>query len=459
MTNSLFEPGFAEEPDLVAASTPPARRDWVAAAQARSSPSGRRREEGAQLLVGVAQLARDRVPEAPVELHAELGGAGDGGVEARGIEAQQRHRPLGEGVPGPFAPREEARLAEEVARAQGGEREDAVRGRALDEDLSLLDLVEVGPGRAVGEDPAPLGVSFEVDPVGQLEDLLVGEVGPRLVMPDPGGELQPAITRQAGWRVGRSVRGESPLPEALPPPFEPLEGEPQCLLTLVEERDDPLVLPAERLAQGADPAPQALASLRAGLAAEEEGVDRGLQGGPELPPLVLDLAEQLGGHDVEGVQPGGPAEHLGRPVEVLPGEHQPPGELPWAGIAAVLRLRDLEALEGPERLPAFGIEVGEAEEVGGVDDVAPGLLARLFVRGASRSGRLVLLPPQLGQRELDTEVAGIEALGDAVELGRLGDAPLLDETPGERHERLGPGDRGQTEPCTTLLIPAGGQQG
>src|SRR6185436_12222732 len=113
-------------------------------------------EEGAQLLVGAAQLERQVVPEAPVDLYAELGVAADDLVELARRETQQVAGVRGDGVARALGAGEEVDLAEEIARLEQAEREGAVRRAALDGDLALLEHVEVGPRRALGENEGAL---------------------------------------------------------------------------------------------------------------------------------------------------------------------------------------------------------------------------------------------------------------------------------------------------------------
>ena len=123
-------------------------------------------EEGLELLVGAAQLARQAVPERPVDLDAHLRRALDQEVHGLGLQPEDLAGRGGQGVGAALVPGDEAGLAEEVARLDHAEREGAVRGGALDRDLPLLQHVEV----------APLGAVAKIE-AADVVDLLVARPG------------------------------------------------------------------------------------------------------------------------------------------------------------------------------------------------------------------------------------------------------------------------------------------
>ena len=147
-------------------------------------------------------------------------------------EATASPRALGAG--------EEVDLAEEVAGLEQAERVGAVGRRALDGDLALLEHVEVGAGRALGEDLLPLLVLLLGERLGELEDLLVAQVAPGVEVAQPRRQLDAAA---ASHRPGLGRHLQALLAEALAVPLQAVEGDAQLLLPLVEDVGEPLVAP------------------------------------------------------------------------------------------------------------------------------------------------------------------------------------------------------------------------
>ena len=158
-----------------------------------------------------------------------------------------------------------------------------------------------------------------------------------------------------------------------------------CSWRSLEDLGELAVAPAEDLLQGLDPPAQPPHPLLVALVEEQEGVHRGPQRGLVLLALVLGAAQALGGLAVEGVEAQRLAELLDGAVEVLAPEQQPAVQLVAGRVGQALGLGDLQALDGAGVLPLLGVEVGQAEEVGGVDGVAPEPLAQQVAQ-AARAG-------------------------------------------------------------------------
>ena len=145
------------------------------------------------------------------------------------------------------------------------------------------------------------------------------------------------------------------------------------------------------------------------------------QGLFELLALVLGPAQALGRLAVERVVAQGLAEFLDRAVEVLAPEEELAVQLVVRRVGQVLGLGDLQALDGPGVLPLLGVEVGQAQEVGGVDGVAPEAFAQACRAGSGGAAAPVLLLAlaDLGQGQLDAQVLGVQPQGQEEEVRRL----------------------------------------
>ena len=213
-------------------------------------------------------------------------------------------------------------------------------------------------------------------------------------------------------------------------PFQPVEGGVQHVLALAEELRELAVPPAQDLLQGLDAPAQPPHPLLVAVVEQQKGMDRQPQAGLELLALVLGAPQALGGLAVEGVVAQRAAELLGGAVEVAAAEEEAAVQLVIGRVRQVLGLRHLDALEGAGVLPLLGVEVGEAEEVGGVEGVAPEPLAQDVAQAArARPLELLLELADLGEAELDAEVLGLQPEGQQQEVGRLFIAGGVAEAP------------------------------
>ena len=226
--------------------------------------------------------------------------------------------------------------------------------------------------------------------------------------------------------------------KALAVPLQPVEGGVDALLALAEQGRQLAVAPAEDLLQRLDAPPQPPHPLLVAVVEQQESMHRGAQGRFELLALVLGAAEALRGLSVEGVVAQRPAELLGGAVEVPAAEEELAVQLVVGGVGQILGLGDLNALDRPRVLPLLGIEMGEAEEVGGVDGVAPEPLAQDVAQAArARSSAVLLLElADFRQAQLDAQILRVEAEGQEEEVGGLVVAPGFAEPPGHRGQLL-----------------------
>ncbi len=107
-------------------------------------------------------------------------------------------------------------------------------------------------------------------------------------------------------------------------------------------------------------------------------------------------------------------------------------------IGQILGLGHLEALDGPGVLPLLRVEMGEPQEVGGVDGVAPEALAQDVAQapGAAAAPVLLLALADLGQTQLDAQVLGVQPQSQEEEVRRLLVPPALGEAPREIRQLL-----------------------
>ncbi len=284
---------------------------------------------------------------------------------------------------------------------------------------------------AVGEDQAAGLVDLLAHHGGQAEDLLVGQVRPQLLAAQAGGKLQLAAGRGGGRRRGRrhgagqqarARREAALLEEALAVPLQAVEGGMDLVLARAKHLRQLAAAPAEDLLEGLDAPPQPAPALVVALVEQQEGLDGGLQGGLEALALELGAAQALGDLAVEGVPAQRPGKLLGGAVEVLAAKQQAAVQGGMGGVGQVLGLGHLEALDGAGVLAPLGVEVGEAEEVRGVDGVAAKAFAQHLAQAAAAAVAAALELLQLAdlrQRQLDRQVLGIEAQREQQQLGRL----------------------------------------
>src|SRR5262249_44559640 len=142
------------------------------------------------------------VPEAPVDLHAEVGRALEQRLERLGADADHLAGQGGDGVGGALVAADETSLAEQIARSHAAEHEGAVGGRALQGGLAALQDGEVLPLRMVAVDLLARVVLLLLDGAGEAEDLLVREVRAELEPAQAPGELE-----AAGLAAGRGLAG------------------------------------------------------------------------------------------------------------------------------------------------------------------------------------------------------------------------------------------------------------
>src|SRR3954464_5485439 len=421
------EPLLAEETDLVRLRHPHVRGAPSRGLLAQAQEALRHRllgEERLELLVGRPQLARQAVPERPVDLDPQLRGVLHQVVERRGVETEDQAGGGGEGVGAALLASDEARLAEEVPRLDHPQREGAVGGGALDGDLPPFQHVEVALLGAVAEDQAAHVVDLLAHGLGEAEDLLVGEVGEGLDPPQARSQLELAAGVPPFGRRGRKGEGGSRQPpllqEALAVPLQPVEGDVHHLLALFEDARQLAVAPAQDLLQGLDTPPQPPHPLLVAVVEQQEGVHGGAQRRLELLALVLGPSQALRRLAVEGVVAQRPAEFLRGAVEVAAAEEQTAVQLVVGGVGQVLGLGDLDALDGPRVLPLLGVEVGEPQEVGGVDGVAAEPFAQDVAQAARARPRVLLLElADLRQRQLDAQVLGVQTQGQEEDVRRL----------------------------------------
>ena len=249
-------------------------------------------------------------------------------------------------------------------------------------------------------------------------------MGQGLEPPQPGRQLDLAAGLPARRRRRREAEvgpGQPALlEEALAVPLQPVEGGVHQLLALAEEAGELAVAPAEDLLQRLDAPPQPPHPLLVAVVEQQEGVHGGAQRRLELLALVLGPPQALRRLAVEGVVAQRPAEFLRGAVEVAAPEEQAAVQLVVGGVGQVLGLGDLDALDGPRVLPLLGVEVGQPQEVGGVDGVAAEPLAQDVAQAARARPRVLLLElADLRQGQLDAQVLGVQAQGQEEDVRRL----------------------------------------